>query len=26
LNLKEYEGIKIIKSAQFLEIFYKQES
>ena len=26
LNLKEYEGIKIIKSSQFLKVFYKQES
>ena len=26
LNLKEYEGIKIIKSSEFLKVFYKQES
>jgi len=26
LNLKEYEGIKIIKSSGFLKVFYKQES
>ena len=26
LNLKEYEGIKIIKSVEFLKVFYKQES
>ena len=25
LNLKEYEGIKLIKSSDFLKVFYKQE-
>jgi len=25
LNLKEYEGIKLIKSSNFLKVFYKQE-
>jgi predicted nucleic acid-binding protein len=25
LNLKEYEGIKIIKSSEFLKVFYKQK-
>ena len=26
MNLKEYEGIKIIKSSEFLKVFYKQGS
>jgi putative PIN family toxin of toxin-antitoxin system len=25
LNLKEYEGIKLIKSSEFLKVYYKQE-